>query len=690
MKVESSKSSSRGNTLEEAARRSAPGKIALPPDSLLNPEMSDLAFESRVLDLASDARIPLLERVRFVAIFGGNVDEFFMTRVAGFKRQIALRNERRTIDGLTPGTQLEMIRTRVDELLERVYGNVLPDLLAGVSASGVELLTWSTLEESERAYLNRNYSRELDAVIAPVFLASDAPFPHVRNLRPALFVESVHSSNDERHFSILELPSDVPRLIPLPGGRRFIALEEVLAPNLARLLDASEIISARLFRVTRSGNLTLEGDDGDVVEAVAENIAKRPFQPVVRIEVESSMSAEHRYRLLHELQLEARARLSELTAEDVYPIQGLIDLNRLTEIAALPIPELRYPPLKRRAPFRRRPSIFRQIRRKTALVHFPGDSFEKSAERFIWEAAHDPTVSAISITLYRTNRTSRIVRLLRKAHLNGKRVIALIEVKASFDERRNIEWARALESAGIRVLYGPPTMKIHAKIATVARREEEGTRLYSLVGTGNLNAATAAEYTDLTIFTADTVVGEELQLLFDAMAGSYDEPHFEWLLVAPFNMRTRFIEMIERESRNAQEGRPARISVKINGLADREFIAALYRASRCGVQIDLLVRGICILRPGVPGLSENIRVVAVAGRFLEHSRIFRFENAGRPEFYLGSADWRRRNLSRRVEVITPVREEELQQELDRILNEQLEQSDAWELQSDGAYVRRQA
>ncbi|MEX2570472.1 MAG: polyphosphate kinase 1 [Gemmatimonadota bacterium] len=674
--------------LEQAARSAAPGKVSLPGDALLNMELSNFSFNARVLELAMDARIPLLERVRFVAILGGNLDEFFMTRVAGFKRQVALGNEKTTLDGRTPDEQLRLIAVGSRELIATVYDRALPDLRRDLAEEGIEILGWSGLSPTETAYLLRNYIGELDAVITPVSIAPGAAFPHVRNLRPALLVGNPSPAGNAG-TTIVELPGDVPRLIPLPGGRRFIPLEEVLRSNLDRLFEAPPPTGAHLFRVTRSGNLSLEGDEvEDVVGIVAENVAKRPFQPVVRLEVEASMPEETRDWLLDEMRIEARTRLSDLRSEDVYVAPGMLDLKGLDELAVLPIPELRYPRQKRTSPLRKRPSIFAQIRRSEVLVRYPTHSFEKTVERFVFEAAHDPKVESIRITLYRTNRASKIVRLLRRAHRNGKRVIALIEVKASFDERRNIEWARALEAAGIRVLYGPHSLKVHAKIASVARRERDGRRLYSYVGTGNLNAATAAGYTDLGILTANEEIGSELEQLFDAMGGAQAAPHFERLLVAPFNMRRRFLELIERELDHAAAGRGGAMTVKLNGLADREMIAALYRASAAGVQVDLIVRGINALRPRVPGLSDNIRVVALAGRYLEHSRIFRFNNAGDPEHFIGSADWRGRNLSRRVEVVTPVLDPAHTARIDEGLAEDLADPLAWDMQPDGSYTRR--
>jgi polyphosphate kinase len=475
----------------------------------------------------------------------------------------------------------------------------------------------------------------------------------------------------------------------LPGGRRFVPVEEVIRYNLPRLTGSADAADAHLFRVTRSGNLSLDAENiEDIVAAVAENVALRPFQPVVRIEVEDSMPTWAREYLFESLQEEAESRLSHLSPQDLYSIRGPIDLGRLGILADLPIDSLHFPPARRYSPLGRDCPVVDQLRKQDVLVRFPRHSFESTVERFIHEAADDPLVEAISITLYRTNRASRIVRLLRRAHRNGKSVTAMIEVKASFDEQRNIEWARTLESAGIRVLYGPPSLKVHAKIACVVRRESGARRAYSFVGTGNLNAATASAYTDLGLLTSDPIIGRELEALFATLAGDQQTTEYQRLIVAPFNMRQTFLELIDRETDHAAAGRPAHISAKLNGIADKEVVAALYRANDAGVNIDLLVRGICVVRPAVPGLSERIRVVALAGRYLEHSRVFRFENAGEPEYFIGSADWRGRNLTRRVEAAAPILNPKHRARLDRILQRALNHPDAWDLQPDGSYIRR--
>jgi polyphosphate kinase len=411
---------------------------------------------------------------------------------------------------------------------------------------------------------------------------------------------------------------------------------------------------------------------------------------VVRLEVDESMPEGMRDMLLRELQFESHDRVATLRDEDLYPVSRLVDLFALHELAELPFEELHYPPLERTPPLDPERSIFDEMNEREVLVRFPHHSFESSVERLLVEAAGDPDVVSIRVTLYRTNKASRVVKLLRKARRAGKEVVALVELKASFDETRNIEWARALESAGIHVVYGPPHLKVHAKLALVVRREADELRRYVYVGTGNLNAATAAAYTDLGLLSTDEALGAEIQEVFNGLTGYSVTADYQHLLVAPFNMRPRFLEMIEREIEHARAGRGGLVRVKINGITDRELIAALYRASEAGVRVEMIVRGICSLRPGVPGISENVSVVSILGRFLEHARIYRFENAGSPEHFIGSADWRPRNLSRRVEVVTPIRAPEHCAVLDSILDADLTNPDGWVLRSDGVYVRRDA
>lgn len=657
----------------------------LPRDLLLNMELSVLAFNERVLALAEDPSIPLLERVRFLSIFGSNLDEFFMDRVGGFKRQLASGSGKPTLDGFTPDQQLQVIAIRAHAMVNRAY-RCLADLLPVLAEERIHIVAWAELDAADRAYLERFYSAQVDAVLTPLAADRSHPFPHIRNLRPALAVLVRVPGSEAEHFAAIELPGGLPRFVPLADGERFVPLEEVIRASLPHLYPGMEVVEAHTFRVTRSATFSLDEERiNDLLQAVEEEVSRRPFRSVIRLETERAMPDRMRALLLRELQFEARDRVSTLTEEDVYPADWLVDLKGLAEIASLPRPELLYPPLEPELPVAPDRSLIAATREGELLFHFPYDSFEQTVERFLEEAADDPDVLTLKVTLYRTARSSRVVRALHRAREQGKEVVALIELKASFDERRNIEWARSLEAAGIHVVYGPPRYKVHAKLALVVRREGDAVRRYLYIGTGNLNAATAAAYTDLGLLSADPVLGDEVAGVFNALTGYSGRPNYRHLLVAPFNMRRRFTEMIEREGEYARAGRGGQIRAKLNGLTDRGIVAALCRASQAGAEIDLVVRGICALRPGVPGWSENIRVVSVLGRFLEHSRIWIFANDGEPEYLIGSADWRPRNLSRRVEVIAPVRDPQHRALLDRIIDADLANPGAWWLCPDGSY-----
>nr|MDQ3388243.1 polyphosphate kinase 1 [Gemmatimonadota bacterium] len=670
-------------------RRESTGD-SLPRGSLLNMELSTLAFNRRVLVLAEDPRTPLLERIRFVSIFGANLDEFFRVRVAGFKRQVASGSTKPTMDGALPAEQLDAIRIRGRQLAARAYDLLERVLLPALTDHGIEILHPDDLDDEDRAHLLAYYRGRVHPLLTPLAIGARHPFPHIRNLRPALAVTVRASGEAEERLTVLELPGELPRFIALPEGQRLVPLEDVIRACLRELYPGMEVVRAELFRVTRSAELRLSKGQmvEDYLEMVEEQLEKRPFRPVVRLEVERSMPEATRALLLRELQMDARNESGGLGEEDVYTVRGLLDLRGLREIAALPFPALHYTPLERRTPITPDRPFFEAMQEGELLLHFPYDSFEATVERFIVEAAEDPAVASIELALYRTDRRSRIVEALRRASEQGKRVVALVELTARFDEQRNIEWARYLQAAGIHVIYGVPGLKIHAKVALVTRTEGDSVRRYAYLGTGNLNAATAGAYTDLGLLTTAPDLTGEADALFNLLVGNSAEPDFQTLLVAPYNMRRRFLEMIDRETELAGKGRAGHIRVKVNGLADREVIDRLYRASQAGVRVELIVRGICSLRPGVAGLSENIRVYSILGRFLEHARIYYFAGGGEPEYYVGSADWRTRNLSRRVEIATPVREAAHRERLRRLLDEQLADPDSWELGSDGSYYRR--
>lgn len=658
------------------------------PELLLNRELCRLAFDERILVMVEDRSIPLLERVRCLAIFGARQDDFFMTRVAESKEQVAAGVTRRTPDGLTPAEQLEVIRIRARQVARRAYRVLTTSLLPDLARENLRVVRWNELDDAERTLLGERHWARIEALITPFVADPSHPFPHIRNLRPAIAaIVRLPESRLDR-FVAIELPGELPRFVPLPDGRRYVPLEELILGGLPRLYPGLEVVRAHTFRVTRSATSRLPADEvGDVMAAVEDEIATRPFRQAVRLEVEEAMPEEMRRHLLRELRFEAPESLSTLGEADIYAVPWLVDLAGLSEIAALDAPELKYPPLERSSPFAPDRSIFDQIRERSRLIAFPDHSFDATVGRFLAEAADDPDVVGIKTTLYRTDPDSEIVRALARARAAGKDAFALVELKASFDERRNVEWARSLDAAGVHVVFSPSRYKVHAKIALVLRNEPDGIRRYIYLGTGNLNASTAAAYTDVGILTADPGLGEELNAVFGLLTGYSASARLDRLLVSPFQMRRRFLELIEREIEHARAGRGGHIRAQMNGLSDRRIVAALYRASQAGVRIELAVREICRLRPGLPGISENIRVVSLLGRLLQHSRIFYFGNAGDPEYYIGSADWRPRNLLRRVEVVTPVDDPEHRAALDRMLTTVLEHPEAWELRADGAYVR---
>ncbi|MBB4637650.1 polyphosphate kinase 1 [Longimicrobium terrae] len=663
---------------------------SLPPGTLLNMELSLLAFNRRVLGLAEDERVPLLERVRFLAIFGGNTDEFFRVRVAGFKRQVSLGSEKRTIDGVRPQDQLDAIGVRSRRLMERAYALLHETLLPEMARRGIQVAASSLLDREERSWVRDHFEQEVRPLLMPLTAGPEHPFPHVRNLRPALAGLIRDASTGEERLGIVELPDGSPRFVRVAPTGRYVPLEEVVAAHFGTLYPGMETDIPHAFRVTRSAELHLdERQAEDLLHAVEEQVRKRRFRPVVRLEVQRDMPARVRAQLLRELQYEAAGRVTALGEQDVYEVAGIIDLRAIRELATEEGEGLNYPPPPpARTPLDPSRSVFDLLREREVLVSFPEDSFEGTVERLVVEAAEDPDVLAIKLALYRTNSKSRIVEALTRAAAAGKQVVALVELTARFDELSNVQWARYLRSYGIHVIYGVPGLKVHAKIALVVRREGAGLNRYVYIGTGNLNASTAAFYTDLGLMSASPALAAELNDVFNVLTSAAPEAEFQHLLVAPFTMRRRFVEMIDREADHARAGRGGWIQAKFNGLADRDLISALYRASAAGVRIDLLVRGLCALRPGVAGLSENIRVFSVLGRYLEHARIFRFENGGDPAYYIGSGDWRTRNLSRRIEVAVPIRDPDHHARLDHILEEGLDRPELWELGADGTYYQR--
>ncbi len=662
----------------------------------LNPELSLLAFQRRVLALAADPHLPLLERLRFLGIVTSNIDELYMVRMAELRQAAAdatggTRAHDR--DGHTASSLLEAVETGIAEILA-AQSACAARCLAGAAAHGVHLLTWNDLSTPERDALHQSYLDEIQPDLMPmaITLSPGVPLPHLPHL--GLFVAIVYraAGSTRTHLAEHELPSDVPRVLPVPGREGcVILLEELLRANVQSLYPNAVVEGAFLFRVTRGGDLHLDDDmAGGLLDAVAAATARRPHNPAVRVEVESQMPDAVRELILDNLQRDALGRELPLTVNAAQAIEGLLDQRCLQTLPLPRDPSLEFPSHVARTGTWGEQSVLEAIRDAERLVHHPFESFDDTVVRFFQDAAADPDVTAIASTLYRVGNPSPIVDALLSAARAGKQVFVLVELQARFDEEHNVLWARALERAGGRVVYGLPGLKVHAKVALVERTEGQRTARYVHIGTGNYNPRSGRQYTDLSLFTSRTALTDDVASLFDALrASTYPtEPTAGGLLVAPHLLLPALLARIDREAEHARAGVPASITIKVNGLSDREVVQALYRASQAGVRIDLVVRGICTLRPGVPGMSEQARVVSVVGRWLEHSRIYRFANAGAPEYLIGSSDLRPRNLRRRVEVLAPVIDPGHQRRLDEILSRYLDDATGWDLDADGGYTPR--
>jgi polyphosphate kinase len=680
------------------------------PRYYLNRELSWLEFNSRVLHEACDQRTPLLERLKFLAIFTSNLDEFFMVRVAGLKQQVEAKVSQLSPDGRTPQQQLDDIRFTLSPQVTKQHQHfeqVLRPLLANHQ---IHILDYIELTDKQRNYLDNYFEEQIFPVLTPLAVDPSHPFPYISNLSLNLAVVVKNPETDEEFFARVKVPKVLPRFLPLPpelgiqhNGQPAhwtgVPLEQAIAHNLDSLFPGMNIQEYHPFRITRDADLALEEDEADdLLLAIEQELRKRRIGGTpVRLEIQAQTPEGVRSRLLQDL---------ELTESDVYEVDGLLGLRDLMYFMALPLPELKDPPRQSVVPSRlqwlREPSVssdipeveegkdfFAVIREKDLLVHHPYQSFSTTVVRFITHAAHDPNVLAIKMTLYRTSGDSPIVNALIAAAENGKQVSVLVELKARFDEENNIYWARRLERVGVHVVYGLVGLKTHSKTIMVVRREKDRMRRYVHIGTGNYNQKTARLYTDLGLFTCQEEIGADITDLFNFLTGYSRQKSYRELLVAPVNMRDRFLALINREIENAKNGFTGRIVAKINSLVDPQIIATLYEASRAGVQIDLIVRGVCCLRPGLKDISDNIRVVSIIGRFLEHSRIYYFYNNGEEEIYIGSADWMRRNLDRRVEVITPIKDPDIAKDLQEILGIMLaDNRQAWELQANGSYIQR--
>ena len=663
-------------------------------DALLDPELSQLAFQERVLALAEDAATPLGERLRFLAIVGGNLDEFFAVRVAGLKAAAAELLEEQAPGGLQRRAQLQAIARRAAALVERHY-RCWRACAEPLAAHGVRVVPWTGTSDAGRARLRERFREEIHSALTPMAmtLSPGHPFPRLPHLSLSLAVVLRDRDQGPSHFAEVEIPEELPRFLDVEradGGRDLVPVEEVIRANLDVLYPNTRVEQAYPFRVTRGEDLGLVEDGADdLLEAVSEATSRRTGNGAVRLEVERGMPAVLRELVLDELRREPGAAAGQLGDEDVYEIDGLLDLRRLGAIALPAGPATAFPPFRPGRPVPRDRPMLAAIAEGDLLVHHPFESFEHTVVRFLREAAADDDVTAIKITLYRVGDCSPVGDALVEAARRGKSVAALVELKARADEARNVRWARALAKAGGHVIYGLVGLKTHAKVALVVRREGERLRRYVHVGTGNYDTRAGLHYTDLSLFSADDDLAADVTDLFNGLTGSSAPPARlpRGALVAPGQLLPALLAEIEREAAHARAGRPARIRIKVNGLSDGDVVRALRDAARDGVRVELAVRGICTLRPDATG---NLRVVATVGRFLEHSRIYAFDGDGAPHHYIGSSDLRARNLRHRVELLVPVRDPVGRETLDRVLDLYLNDPTAWELTATGEYVRRTA
>jgi len=665
------------------------------PELYINRELSLLEFQKRVLEQAQDPENPLLERIKFLSIVSSNLDEFFMVRVAGLQRQAASGAQEASVDGLPAALQLQFIRQQVRQLVEEIQDFLRDTLLPALEREGVRISDISSLQPEERSAMDAYFLQHVFPVLTPLAFDPGRPFPHISSGSLNLAVV-VGDNQGTENFARIKVPESLPRLVPVISSPRqaktskssasenkFVWLEQLITANLHLLFPGMEIVEAHPFRVTRDAEVAIqELESDDLLESVEEAMRQRRFSNVVRLQVDAEMS---------EKILEILASNLPIDKQDVYRIRGSIGLGRLMELYALNRPDLKDKPFVPSIPTslaaNEEEDIFSVIRREDLLLHHPYDSFQPVVE-FLQEAARDPNVLAIKVTLYRVGRNSPIVAALLEAIEQGKQVSVLVELKARFDEESNIEWARTLEDAGVHVVYGLVGLKVHSKIALVVRREGEAIRRYVHLGTGNYNPMTARIYTAFGFLTCKEQIANDATYFFNALTGYSRNNEPQELLVAPVNLRLRLEELILREIALQEKGDPGHLIFKMNALEDPQMIRLLYRASQAGVKVDLLVRGLCCLRPLVKGFSDNIRVTSIVGRFLEHSRAYYFRNGGAEEIYLGSADLMRRNLSHRVEILFPVCNLKLVRRLKDILNVQLaDERKSHHLQSDGHYIR---
>jgi polyphosphate kinase len=663
----------------------------LPPDRYLDRELSWLAFNTRVLELAEDPDVPLLERANFLAIFASNLDEFFMVRIAGLKRRILTGLAVPTNIGRAATNVLADIQARAQELQER-HAAAFRDLVKPqLDTAGIHIETWADLDEADRERVDEIFSLQIFPVLMPLAVDPAHPFPYISGLSLNLSIRVRNPKTAKEEFARLKVPSMLPRFVQLPddgsGQIRFIPLEDLISNHLGDLFPGMEILEHHEFRVTRNEDVEIEEDESEnLIQTLERELLRRRFGPPIRLEITDDMD---------EVTLGLLVRELDITEHEVYRLPAPLDLGGLFEITKVDRPHLKY---RKHVPTTSvsllptetsaTPDVFASIDRRDILLHHPYESFATSVQTFLEQAALDPGVLAIKMTLYRTSGDSPIVEALIQAAEAGKSVLALVEIKARFDESANINWARKLEKAGVHVVYGLVGLKTHCKLALVVRQESGVLRHYSHIGTGNYNPKTSRIYEDLGLLTADDQVGKDLTRLFNELSGYAIEKKFKRLLVAPLHLRKGLLKRIKVESDNALAGRPSGIRIKLNSIVDEAIIDALYRASSAGVPVELVVRGICVLRPGIKGLSENIKVRSILGRYLEHSRIFSFANGGDPQVYIGSADMMHRNLDRRVEALVRLTDADHLREIDELFD--LAMSDAtssWSLDSNGDWTR---
>jgi polyphosphate kinase len=658
------------------------------PALYFNRELSWIEFNQRVLELAEDTEVPLLERLRFCGIYASNLDEFFMVRVAGLFDQLDAGIDARGPDGLPPARQIDTIQARVLELdlrLQACFGGVLRPAL---EEHGIKLVSLENATPEERRDVDARFHEQVFPALTPLVIGLGRPFPYISNLSLSLGVLLRDPESGTEIIARVKVPKELlGRFLPVGDeGKAFVPLEEVIAANLDALFPGTDVVDHGYFRVTRDADFTVSDEADDLLQAVQDEIRRRRFGEVVRLEIGSGMNPKLREQLIGALRLEDR---------EVYDVDGLIDMGDLGRIADVPgHAELRYPPWspvtqpRLQGEDEEPVDIFAAIRRGDVLVHHPYDSFATSVERFVEQAVADPDVLAIKQTVYRTSDDSPLVPSLIRASERGKQAVCMVELKARFDEEANIHWAKSLEEAGVHVVYGIPGLKTHVKAIVVARREGDRVREYVHIGTGNYHPKTARLYTDFGLFTADPDIGADVAEMFNFLTGYGRPAVYRKVLVSPTTMRDRMIEEIERTVAAHEAGEEARIAMKMNSLVDAGCIRALYEASTAGVRVDLNVRGICCLRPGVPGVSENIRVVSIVGRFLEHSRVYTFQRGEETMVMMGSADLMPRNLDSRVELVAPVEDPELKAEMLDVLERCFaDNANAWELDSDGEWTR---